>query len=223
MSVLSRFPPSPDLVTEYLRDPLRLWAEWERQRVKVDPAREASEAALWWRVVQEIGAAVIEDRLASPFLDKIRLNSGLEYELRLYEQLANLGAVFKTENDLRDQAQGGDKTPDVKLEMPLLLRATYGPPRLVNWIDSKATFGDPEAHAANLAQFRGYVNRFQSGLVIYWLGHVDELNTPRPGSPYEELARDVLVLSALPPPHETRVLGWEDVRALNHPPVREND
>ena len=41
----------------------------------------------------------------------------------------------------KDRARGEAKTPDALLLVPLLVRG-----RAVNWIDSKATFGDPASH-----------------------------------------------------------------------------
>jgi hypothetical protein len=44
---------------------------------------------------------------------------------------------------------------------------------VVHWIDSKATFGDPEGHAEAMAgQFAGYAHRFGPGLVVYWGDYV---------------------------------------------------
>ena len=51
--------------------------------------------------------------------------------------------------------------------------------RVVNWIDSKATFGDARLHRAQgTEQYQRYVNRFGPGLVIYWHGFLAELVAP---------------------------------------------
>ena len=51
---------------------------------------------------------------------------------------------------------------------------------IVNWIESKALFGDPEAHHGYLRdQLWSYLNRFGSGMVIYWSGFVSSLDTNR--------------------------------------------
>ena len=47
---------------------------------------------------------------------------------------------------------------------------------LVNWIESKALFGDDENHTAYLNdQLWSYWNRFGPGLVIYWCGYLRHL------------------------------------------------
>lgn len=72
------------------------------------------------------------------------------YEMLLCGKLKNLGVAFQSEVDLR--AAGFSKTPDVKLEAPI---GVCG--RMVNWIDSKASFGDVYTHKAQVAdQFQRY-------------------------------------------------------------------
>lgn len=113
---------------------------------------------------------VESDQVASPRVEMIRRVTGLEYEFMLRGRLQKLEIPFQSEEALR--AAGFSKTPDVKLEVPI---GVCG--RIVNWIDSKASFGDEYNHRVQgIQQFQRYVNRFGPGLVIYWFGFVDELN-----------------------------------------------
>ena len=81
------------------------------------------------------------------------------------------GIAFSKEDELREK--GFDKTPDFKLLVPIYLK-TLG--TSINWIDSKATFGDQQSHSDYYdSQFKYYVNRFGSGLVIYWFGFLADI------------------------------------------------
>lgn len=105
-----------------------------------------------------------------PINDAIRHSVGLEFEEKLKDCVQGLDLPFLDENDLRKR--GYDKTPDVKLEVPV---AVDGQP--VCWIESKASFGDLETHNEYLqGQYYSYWNRFGPGLVIYWFGFIDEIS-----------------------------------------------
>lgn len=59
------------------------------------------------------------------------------------------------------------------MQVPILLKG-----HLVNWIDSKAMFGDDQSHNENaLKQYGTYVNRFGAGAVVYWFGFVQDLQS----------------------------------------------
>ena len=111
---------------------------------------------------------------ASPATERSRREAGLEYEKILEDALTDIGAQFETETDLR--AEGASRTPDVRLKVPISVLG-----RTIHWIDSKASFCDPQVHEeSGSKQFRAYVNRFGSGMVIYWHGVVDELREVDP-------------------------------------------
>ncbi len=50
--------------------------------------------------------------------------------------------------------------------------------RVVNWVESKALFGDESTHAQYIKdQLSSYWNRFGPGMVIYWFGFVEEITS----------------------------------------------
>ncbi|OAO14016.1 hypothetical protein AV274_0960 [Blastocystis sp. ATCC 50177/Nand II] len=102
--------------------------------------------------------------------DKIRQSSGLEYEYLLKESLRNRGIPFQTEVQLR--LDGLPKTPDIVLDCPILIETAKGW-KEVNWIESKAIFGDVYWQNQNAQQFFSYLNRLGPGCVIYWFGFID--------------------------------------------------
>ena len=63
------------------------------------------------------------------------------------------GVPSSDEHDLR--TRGYDKTPDIKLEVPMAVDG-----HVVNWVESKASFGDENSHGKYLEeQFWSYQNR----------------------------------------------------------------
>ena len=161
-------------------------------------AAQHAKAALRCRFASELKAACAADRECGPGPDRVRHTIGLEYEFVLEQKLHNLGIPFKTEAELKG-SKDMHKTPDALLQLPFAVRVPVpvchgnsaentgnghsssgqaAPSRwhVVNWIDSKAQFGSPDIHENNRKQMDGYVNRFGTGLVIYWNSFVAELN-----------------------------------------------
>ncbi|KAL6763291.1 hypothetical protein V8C86DRAFT_2498203 [Haematococcus lacustris] len=153
-------------------------------------------SSLVQRLQRDVVRCVLSDCSYSPYSDVAKLAAGLEYELLLEQQLRAAGiTAFWTEAELR--SQGCFKTPDIRLQVPFAVRRPQqqgggrwpwpGTPQLggvldtyhvVTWIDSKATFGDDRMHSKQLEeQYSTYVNRYGPGLVIYWFGFIDDLNT----------------------------------------------
>uniref|UniRef100_A0A1E1X4X3 CDAN1-interacting nuclease 1 n=1 Tax=Amblyomma aureolatum TaxID=187763 RepID=A0A1E1X4X3_9ACAR len=117
----------------------------------------------------EVFMCVVNDNNYGPLGDAMKNSVGVEYEIHLKTELETLGLTFVNENVLRER--GYDKTPDVKLELPIVVEGT-----IVTWIESKAQFGDPDCHRIySRDQYQSYWNRFGRGLVIYWFGFVDEI------------------------------------------------
>lgn len=118
----------------------------------------------------EIDVCLAADDVYGPVVDTIKHSLGHEYEFLLRQKLDEAGLAYLDETQLR--GKGYDKTPDYVLQVPVAVSGY-----IVNWIESKASFGDEESHSGYLKdQFWSYLNRFGSGLVIYWFGFIDELN-----------------------------------------------
>lgn len=114
-----------------------------------------------------VGYCMYNENMEGPITDTIRRCIGEEYEVKLKQMARDLGMVFHDEGDLR--RTGYDKTPDLKLAIPCMYKG-----RIINWIESKASFGDMESHQKYVRdQLVSYGNRFGGGIVIYWFGYLD--------------------------------------------------
>ncbi|RZC35185.1 C15orf41 -like, partial [Asbolus verrucosus] len=112
----------------------------------------------------EIFLCTLYDNLYSPLSETMKHSLGQEYEIKLHNEVVRLGLAFRDEEHLRKY--GYDKTPDVKLDVPVAIDGF-----VINWIESKALFGDEDAHREySKNQYLSYWNRFGPGLVIYWFG-----------------------------------------------------
>ncbi|KAJ9599051.1 hypothetical protein L9F63_010508, partial [Diploptera punctata] len=117
----------------------------------------------------EVFLCIVYDDQYGSITDCIKHSLGQEYELRLQRLVKDLNLAFYNEEHLRQH--GYDKTPDIKLEIPIAVDGF-----VVNWIESKALFGDEEGHNAYFRdQYLSYWNRFGPGLVIYWFGFIETL------------------------------------------------
>ncbi|CAK1583691.1 unnamed protein product [Parnassius mnemosyne] len=113
---------------------------------------------------------IMNDNQYGPYADIVKQSIGLEYELRLERELRLMNITFSDENILR--SRGYDKTPDFKLDVPIAVDGF-----IVNWVESKAMFGDEENHSGYVKeQLTCYWNRFGPGLVIYWFGYLETLD-----------------------------------------------
>lgn len=93
------------------------------------------------------------DNCDGPLIDLIRRTIGEDYEVRLKKMATDAGLVFHDEVYLR--RHGYDKTPDLKLAVPCMYKG-----RIINWIESKALFGDMESHRHYIKeQLTSYGNR----------------------------------------------------------------
>jgi len=125
------------------------------------------------RLAMEVFLATIKDDSYGCFAEAIKQSIGEEHEQKIKDLLTQLHIPFADEHDMR--SQGYDKTPDIKLDVPIAVDGF-----IINWVESKALFGDPEAHSGYLRdQLWSYLNRFGPGLVIYWFGYVNQLDVHR--------------------------------------------
>eukprot|EP00276_Gloeochaete_wittrockiana_P003027 CAMPEP_0184658894 /NCGR_PEP_ID=MMETSP0308-20130426/27236_1 /TAXON_ID=38269 /ORGANISM="Gloeochaete witrockiana, Strain SAG 46.84" /LENGTH=260 /DNA_ID=CAMNT_0027098235 /DNA_START=194 /DNA_END=976 /DNA_ORIENTATION=+ len=155
---------SPCLLARIIVERLLKLSKPEVSRCLKDPSVISDE-----RLRREVEICVECDETYSPSVERVRHINGTEYEYILQEKVRNLGIPFATEDDLR--RMGYPKTPDIKLEVPIGVNG-----HVVNWIDSKASFGDEYTHDMILKdQLQGYVNRFGPGMVIYWFDFMDSL------------------------------------------------
>lgn len=107
---------------------------------------------------------VFSDNQDGIIIDMVRYTVGEEYEVKLKQLAREAGLIFYDEGDLR--RVGFDKTVDLLLAVQCIYKNT-----IINWIESKASFGDLESHSKYLNdQLISYSNRFGSGIIIYWFG-----------------------------------------------------
>jgi len=121
------------------------------------------------RLREEVKKCIDSDDTFSPHIEQVRQIVGLEQEYILQERLRNLNVKFLSENDLREEKTF--KTPDIRLRVPIGVCGN-----VINWIESKAMFGDKETYDIYMnKQLRAYRNRYGPGMVIFWFGYLSEL------------------------------------------------
>ncbi|XP_059609178.1 CDAN1-interacting nuclease 1-like [Phlebotomus argentipes] len=109
------------------------------------------------------------DNLMGPVPDAYRDAIGVFFEEMLYDTLKKARIEFHTEKDLR--RMGFRKTPDARL----LSRCFYRGQR-IHWIESKAFFGNSLNHSDVFRrQLAPYLHDFGPGIVIYWMGFVEDI------------------------------------------------
>ena len=123
------------------------------------------------RLRSEVEAVVAADPIYSPAGMEAQRERGRKGEARLYDWLKRHGIGYRTEVDLRGKYA---KTPDALLDEPIIF---YG--QKLQWIESKANFGDDVELRKNLKRQLGpYTELFGEGAVVYWYGFVDGADSP---------------------------------------------
>ena len=111
------------------------------------------------------------DLVYSPEGNERQRKRGIWGESLLHEWLDGQGITYRTEEDLRGVYE---KTPDALLDTPMLYNG-----KKINWVESKASFGDnTEFRFNSKKQLIPYTKLFGPGLVVYWLGCLDDLEEP---------------------------------------------
>lgn len=137
---------------------------------------------------------IFNDMLDGPMIDIVRFSIGEEYEIKLKAMAKEAGLSFFDEGDLR--RDGFDKTPDLLLAVQCLYNGIA-----INWIESKASFGDPDSHSKYMRdQLSSYQNRFGTGIVIYWFGYHEDIGNMKNG--------DLIILDVFPEKEKLTLLEF---------------
>ncbi len=120
----------------------------------------------------EVREAVKNDIVYSPEANNRQKERGIWGENLLHEWLDGQGVGYRTENDLRGTES--TKTPDCLLDYPVMYKG-----QKICWVESKASFGDNiEFRFNSRKQLVPYTQLFGPGLVVYWVGCLDDLECP---------------------------------------------
>ena len=120
------------------------------------------------RLKKEIKEVAKNDLVYSPNAVNIQYERGRWGEKKLTKWLDKKNIEYRTEKEIRGKFP---KTPDCLLSEPIRLNGMD-----VNWIESKASFGDfIEIKRTMKRQLIPYTELFGSGAVVYWFGFLDEV------------------------------------------------
>ncbi|MCC7577061.1 MAG: TPD domain-containing protein [Methanomethylovorans sp.] len=123
------------------------------------------------RLSLEIIQALENDHFFSPHAHNLQLEKGRLGEEIISRWLKAHKIDFLTEEQLREQNM--TKTPDFLLPEPITIDGMK-----ISWIESKAIFGDEREHKHyTKKQFSHYQQISGHGLVVYWYGFLDTLES----------------------------------------------
>ncbi len=159
-----KFPPILTAMFIFLEDGASKKEFWSYIR---DPDLLESE-----ETADEVREAVEKDIVYSPAANDRQRERGIWGENLLHQWLDGQGVAYKTENDLRGTEF--TKTPDCLLDEPVEYEG-----HTIYWVESKASFGDNTEFRFNARkQLVPYTKLFGPGLVVYWVGCLDNLECP---------------------------------------------
>ncbi|MFQ6089141.1 MAG: TPD domain-containing protein [Candidatus Methanofastidiosia archaeon] len=119
------------------------------------------------RLKIEILEIIENDMVYSPKGLEIQRVNGEFAESKIREWLELKRISYATETEIKREHK---KTPDFLLEEVLKIDG-----RSINWIESKASFGDKTQMRRDYnQQLKHYLNLFGEGLVCYWNGFIDD-------------------------------------------------
>ena len=122
-------------------------------------------------VAAELREAISKDPVYSPEGNEEQRQRGIWGEDLLHQWLDGQGIGYRTENDIRGEYE---KTPDALLDEPMMFEG-----KKIYWIESKASFGDNTEFKFNSRkQLIPYTQIFGPGVVVYWVGKLDDLECP---------------------------------------------
>lgn len=122
---------------------------------------------------EELREAIQCDLVYSPEANERQRLRGLWGEDLLHQWLDGQGITYRTEDDLRG-VEGFTKTPDALLDKPVIYEG-----KEIYWVESKASFGDNTEFKFNSRkQLVPYTKLFGPGLVVYWVGCLEDLECP---------------------------------------------
>ncbi len=163
LSERNRFPPMLTAMMIFQEDGASKRQFWEYVR---DPdLLESPETA------EELREATENDLIYSPYGNQIQSERGIWGETLLENWLKEQDIPFRNEEELRKEY---GKTPDCLLSEPMMLNG-----KKIHWIESKASFGDNiEFRFNSRKQLVPYAQLFGPGIVVYWVGCLNDLKTP---------------------------------------------
>lgn len=122
-------------------------------------------------VADELREVLECDPVYSPRGNEEQTERGRWGESLLQNWLKDQGIGFRTESDIRGIYS---KTPDALLNEPMMFEG-----KKIYWVESKASFGDNAEFKHNSReQLIPYTSMFGPGVVVYWVGKLDDLECP---------------------------------------------
>jgi hypothetical protein len=119
----------------------------------------------------ELRDVIKNDVIYSPEANDEQRERGKWGEDLLHQWLNGQGITYRVEDDLKGVYE---KTPDALLDEPMMYEG-----HKIYWVESKASFGDnTEFRYNSRKQLIPYTNIFGPGVVVYWVGCLDDLECP---------------------------------------------